>query len=129
MWSKICAVELLSYLLATVNQLNSDAVKVHWLSALALFCPFKFRIFLVSQISGDSQKMPIAPLLGPLRVIMLFNRNLPTRCQKTSLRAFISWIACMALSMLCAYSIGAPIGAGQISRENHYHSFQNITWI
>ncbi len=24
---------------------------------------------------------------------MLFNRNLPTRCQKTSLRAFISWIA------------------------------------
>ncbi len=33
------------------------------------------------------------------RVIMLLNRNLPTRCQKTSLRAFISWIAGMALSM------------------------------
>ncbi len=33
------------------------------------------------------------------RAIMLFNRNLPTRCQKTSLRAFISWIAGMALSM------------------------------
>ncbi len=25
--------------------------------------------------------------------------------------------------MLCAYSIGAPIGAGQISREKHYHPF------
>ncbi len=25
--------------------------------------------------------------------------------------------------MLCAYSIGAPIGAGQISRENHYCSY------
>ncbi len=53
--------------------------------------------------------------------IMLLNRNLPTRCQKTSLRAFISWIAGMALSrMMCAYSIGAPIGAVQISWENHY---------
>ncbi len=33
------------------------------------------------------------------RVIMHFNRNLPDRCQKTSLRAFISWIAGMALSI------------------------------
>ncbi len=67
------------------------------------------------------------------RVIVLFNRNLPTRCHKTSLRAFVSWIAGMALCMAtyggtwsltcrmsCAYSIGAPIGAGLISREKHY---------
>ncbi len=33
------------------------------------------------------------------RSLMLFNRYLPTRCHKTSLRAFISWIAGMALSM------------------------------
>ncbi len=32
------------------------------------------------------------------RAIVLFNRNLPTRCYKTSLRAFISWIAGMAVS-------------------------------
>ncbi len=65
------------------------------------------------------------------RMIVLLNRNLPTRCHETSLRAFISWIAGMVLSMrwsltcrmLCAYSIGAPIGAGQIYREKHYHSF------
>ncbi len=31
------------------------------------------------------------------RVIVLFNRNLPIRCHKTSLRAFVSWIADMAL--------------------------------
>ncbi len=60
------------------------------------------------------------------RVIVRFNRNLPTRCHKTSLRAFVSWIAGMALRsltcrMLCAYSIRAPIGAGLISREKHYH--------
>ncbi len=34
-----------------------------------------------------------------IRMIVLFNRNLPTRCHKTSLRAFVSWIAGMALSM------------------------------
>ena len=33
------------------------------------------------------------------KVIMLFNRDLPTRCQKTSLGAFISLVAGMALSM------------------------------
>ncbi len=27
------------------------------------------------------------------RAILLFNRNLPTRCHKTSLRLFVSWIA------------------------------------
>ena len=53
---------------------------------------------------------------GVQREIVLFNGNLPIRCHKTSLRAFVSWIR-----MLCAYSIGAPIGAGQISREKHYH--------
>ncbi len=31
---------------------------------------------------------------------MLFDRNLPTHCHKTSLRAFISWIAGMALRPL-----------------------------
>ncbi len=40
---------------------------------------------------------------------MLFNRNLPIRGHKTSLRAFISWIAGMTLRMQCAYLIGAPI--------------------
>ncbi len=92
---------------------------------------------------------------------MLFNRNLPTRCQKTSLRAFIFRVPTIRESqgefyfsgksgnltcclrfrenqginfllygakwsltcrMLCAYSIGAPTGAGQIPRENHYCS-------
>ncbi len=62
---------------------------------------------------------------------MLLNRNLPTRCHETTLRAFISWIAGMAIywgkwsltcRMLCEYSIGAPIGAGQIYREKHYRS-------
>ncbi len=58
------------------------------------------------------------------RAIVLFNRNLPTHWHKTSLRAFVSWIAGIALSMmLCVYSIGAPIGAGQISREKHYDPF------
>ena len=58
------------------------------------------------------------------RAIVLFNRNLPTHCHNTSLRAFVSWIVGMALSMrLCAYSIGSPIGAGLISREKHYHPF------
>ncbi len=28
--------------------------------------------------------------------------------------------------MLCAYSIGAPIGAGLISREKHYHPLCQI---
>ncbi len=28
--------------------------------------------------------------------------------------------------MMCAYSIGAPIGAGQICREKHYHSFMPL---
>ncbi len=41
-------------------------------------------------------------------MIVLFNRNLPTRCHKTSFK------------VLCAYSIGAPIGAGLISREKHH---------
>ncbi len=42
------------------------------------------------------------------RVIMLFNRNLPTRCPKASLRAFMSWIGGMALSIrkLCAIYLG-----------------------
>ncbi len=31
--------------------------------------------------------------------------NLPTRCQKTSLRAFISWIVGMALSMMYLHVI------------------------
>ncbi len=49
------------------------------------------------------------------------------RCQKTSLRAFISWIAGMALSrMLGVFSIGAPIGAGRRSRQIHYHSFLGV---
>ena len=34
-----------------------------------------------------------------LRVRVLFNRNLPSHCHETSLMAFISWIAGMALSM------------------------------
>ena len=36
-----------------------------------------------------------------LRAIMDFNRNLLTCCGKTHLRAFLSWIAGMALSMKC----------------------------
>ncbi len=28
--------------------------------------------------------------------------------------------------MLCAYSIGAPIGAGLISREKHYHLLLSV---
>ena len=28
--------------------------------------------------------------------------------------------------MVCAYSIGAPIGAGQISREKHYHPLHQL---
>ena len=62
------------------------------------------------------------------RAIVLFNRNLPTCCHETSLRAFESprhvwatpeflycWLTCR---VLCAYSIGA----GQIHREKHYCS-------
>ncbi len=51
------------------------------------------------------------------RAIVLFNRNLPTHSHKTSLRAFVSWIAGMTCRMLCVYSIGA----GLISREKHYN--------
>ncbi len=28
--------------------------------------------------------------------------------------------------MLCTYSIGAPIGAGRISGEKHYHPFDEL---
>ncbi len=44
------------------------------------------------------------------RVIVLFNRNLPTRCHKTSPRAFISWIAGMALGMNRNGSSVEPFG-------------------
>ncbi len=62
-------------------------------------CVFYFSLF--SARPHYSRKYQIA--------IMLFTRNLPTRCHKTSLRAFISWIAGISLElicrMLCAYSI------------------------
>ncbi len=32
----------------------------------------------------------------------------------------------MTCRMLCANSIGAPIGAGRISRENHYHFLSHV---
>ncbi len=41
------------------------------------------------------------------RAIMLFNRNLPTRCHKTSLRAFIS---------RCIFNSGSNIEAGHVGR-------------
>ncbi len=61
---------------------------------------------------------------------MLFNRNLPTRCQKTSLSQGIYFMDCWygpqyevtPYRMLRAYSIGTPIGAGRRSRQIHYHS-------
>ncbi len=58
----------------------------------------------------DLEVLPLLqmwPILGAVslkqiflsqRAIVLFNRNLPTRCHKTSLRAFISWVAGMCLA-------------------------------
>ncbi len=76
-------------------------------------------------ITFHSSKVMISVTAGSVRTPhywMRVNRNLPTRCQKTSLRAFISWIAMatyvgkwsLTSRMLRAYSIGASIAAGQI---------------
>ncbi len=46
------------------------------------------------------------------RVIVLFNRNLPTRCHKTSLRAFISWIA--GMDVVCIFNRGSNRGWADI---------------
>ncbi len=54
---------------------------------------------LQSNMNASYNKSMLSWEFRSQRVIMLFNRTLPTRCQKTSLRAFISWIAGMAPSM------------------------------
>ncbi len=68
--------------------------------------------------SLPSKNFPCISMDVLQRVIVLLNRNLPTRCHKTSLRAFVL----LTCRMLFAHSIGAPIGAGKISWEKHYHS-------
>ncbi len=52
-------------------------------------------LFLVSLVTTNL--LVISHVLK--RAIMDFNGNLLTRCGKTYLRAFLSWIAGMALSM------------------------------
>ncbi len=57
-----------------------------------------------SSCSGYQQTQESGKNMCALRVIVLFNRNLPTRCHKTSLGAFVSCIAGMALRDECMVS-------------------------
>ena len=84
--------------------------------------PYIFFFFLFHSASlriSNRVVLTIRHILWQQRAIMLFNGNLPTHCQETSLRAFISWIAGITdmEDAVCIFNRGSNRGWEDIQGE------------